>query len=233
MKSDILKSFFKLNFPDIGQIKKLVFGKRHIGVLLNNNQLGTCATLGNVLLAKKEDLLQPDFDNLSHRALLIAYYNACYNYNYKLIGKSDITDILDFSHYKKVVMIGYFRTLVVKLDALNIPLYVFDLEDIEERLTDMKLQGTYLTQAEAVIVTATTLLNNTLDRIVEQTNKNCDIFLLGPTSIMNSHFFKLRNLKYIFGSVFTESEKVLEIIAKGGGIKDISGNMQKKHLKSL
>ena len=76
------------------------------------------------------------------------------NYNYidKSEGHYDITDIIDFSKYSHVVMIGYFRTLAKKIDDNNIPLYVFDLENVGERLTDMQLQLEYLGNADAVII---------------------------------------------------------------------------------
>ncbi len=231
MSTDPLQLLYKDNKPNILLIEKIIFGERQVAVLLNNKQLGTCTTLGNQLFAEKENLLNPDFTNISHRALLIAYYSACYNY----IGKSerhcDITDIVDFSLYKNVVMIGYFRALAEKIDANHIPLHIFDLENNEERLTDIQWQHEFVAKADAVIITATTLLNNTFGEIVENTNKHCDVFLLGPTSILCQHILNLKNLKYIFGAVFNEYEKVLKIIKEGGGIKDIIPFMQKIYIK--
>ncbi len=231
MNTDPLQLLYNDKKPDIQLINKLVFGERQVAVLLNSNQLGTCTTLGIQLFAKKENLLQPDFANISHRALLIAYYNAYYNYINKSEGHCDITDIIDFSLYKNIVMIGYFRTLAQKIDASHIPLHIFDLESNEERLTDMQRQHEFVANADAVIITATTLLNNTFNAILENTNEQCDVFLLGPTSILCKQLFNYRNLQYIFGAIFSKPEKVLKTIEKGGGIKDITQFMQKIYIK--
>lgn len=231
MTTDPLQLLYNNKKPDILLINKIVFGKRQLAILLNNNHLGCCNTLGNQIFAEKENLLQPDFANISHRALLIAYYNAYYNYINKSEKHCDITDVIDFNRYKNVVMIGYFRTLAQKIDENHTPLHVFDLESNEERLTDMQCQHEFVTKADAVIITATTLLNNTFSEILKNTNEQCDVFLLGPTSMLCKELFNYKNLKYIFGAVFNKPEKVLKFIEKGGGIKDITQFMQKIYVK--
>ncbi|MEI6696772.1 MAG: DUF364 domain-containing protein [Bacteroidota bacterium] len=232
MSIDPLQLIYNSNKPNPSLIKKIIFGERQLVVLLKNEHLGSCTTLGNHLFADIEILNQPDFTNISHRAMLISYYNAYYNYSNKSEGHCDITDIIDFSKYSHIVMIGYFRTLAKKIDDNNIPLYVFDLENVGERLTDMQLQLEYLGNADAVIVSATTFLNNTFGKILENTNSNCDVFLLGPSSILCHQLFSFKNLKCIFGAAFIEPEKVLSTIEEGVGIKDIRPYMQKIYIKS-
>lgn len=231
MTKDPLQLLFNIKKPDIEQINKIVVGSRQLAVLLNNNNLGSCTTLGNKLFATKDDLFRPDFLNISHRALLIAYYNAFYNYSTDQERYGDISEIIDFNNYSNIVMIGFFRTLVEKIDANHIPLNVFDLDKNDNRLTGLQHRDEFVTNADAIIITATTLLNNTLVDIISKTNKRCDIFLLGPSSTMSRQLFYITNLKYIFGSVYKDTEKVLKAIEDGGGIKDIMRNMKKIYLK--
>ncbi|MFZ4401183.1 MAG: Rossmann-like domain-containing protein [Bacteroidales bacterium] len=231
MKPDPLQLLFYNYKPDISLINKIIFGKRQVVVLFNDNNLGSCTTLGNEIFAEKGNLLCPDFKNISHRALLIAYYNALYNNSNKSDGHFDITEIIDFRKYNKLVIIGFFRTLVEKLDANYISSHVFDLHIANERITNIQFQNKCISVADAIIVTATTLLNNTFTNIIENTNSNCDVFLLGPTSILSKQLFFYPNLKYIFGTVYEDTEKVLKIIEKGGGIKDISSFMKKTYMK--
>jgi uncharacterized protein (DUF4213/DUF364 family) len=228
---DPLEFLFNHTKPQIQNVKEFVFGSRQIAVLLENNQLGSCATLGLPLTANISCLQSPNFNNLSHRALLIAYYNANFNYCHNVNGNFDIFDIINFTNYKNLVMIGYFRSLTEKLDALNIPLHIFDLENNDDRLTDINLQPEILGKANALIITATTLLNNTFTGICSKIADNADVFLLGPSSILCNILLNEFKLKYIFGTVYNQPEAVMQIIKNGGGIKDFSPLMQKIYIK--
>ena len=56
--------------------------------------------------------------------------------------------------------------------------------------------------------------------IVNNSGINSDIFLLGPSLIMNKDLFEYRNIKKIFGSIFESyDERVLNIIKQGYGTK--------------
>lgn len=231
MITDSLQLLYNINKPDISIISKICFGERQLAVMLINSNLGTCTTLGNHLFAKKKDLLQPDFSNISHRALLIAYYSAFYNYSIVGENQGDILDVVNFNLYQNIVMIGYFRTLAEKIDSMQIPLIIFDLASNEERLTKINKQDEHLGKADAIILTATTLYNNTFDKIMSKVNSDSDVFLLGPTSVLCQDLFYHKNVKYIFGAVFNETEKVLKTIEEGGGIKDIRSLMKKIYLK--
>ena len=78
----------------------------------------------------------------------------------------------------------------------------------------------YTSEAKAVILTATSIFNETFMSIVKNTRNNCDIFILGPSSIMNEDMLKYKNIKMIFGSVFqSNDERVLNTIRTGGGTK--------------
>ena len=117
-------------------------------------------------------------------------------------------------------MIGNFRPLIRKFNAIGISLNVFDLENNDAYLIDSKLQNEYINKADALIVTGTTLLNNTFTDIVENTSDNCNVYLLGPSNILTNELFKYKNIKIIFGAVFTNPLMVINLIERGGSIKD-------------
>jgi uncharacterized protein (DUF4213/DUF364 family) len=75
-------------------------------------------------------------------------------------------------------------------------------------------------KADAIILSATTVANGTFMDIVTHSRENCDIFLLGPSSIMSRDMFEYKNLKKIFGSIFkSDDENVLNVIRNGFGTK--------------
>ncbi len=70
-------------------------------------------------------------------------------------------------------------------------------------------------------MTSTSVFNNTFHEIIKHTPDHCDIFMLGPSSIMTPDLFQYRNIKVICGSVFEKSDySVLNIIENNGGTKD-------------
>ncbi|MBL7128666.1 MAG: hypothetical protein ISS16_06740 [Ignavibacteria bacterium] len=215
-----LEHFFEKYGVDVSKIDRLVFGIRYTAVLLKNGNIGVCANLFNKVEVEIEDLKLPDLNNISHRIILNAYFNAALNYSNKYNDESDIFDIIHFSAYKKIVMIGYFGPLLERFKQDNIKISVFDLKKKNYQFTSEKSKMKYTSKAEAVILTATSIFNETFMSIVKNTRNNCDIFILGPSSIMNEDMLKYKNIKMIFGSVFQSSdERVLNTIRTGGGTK--------------
>ncbi|MBN2664306.1 MAG: hypothetical protein JXR68_11705 [Bacteroidales bacterium] len=215
--SEPIEYFFnKIGF-DFVEIKRIVSGKRYLGVMLNNGQIGVCATFGNsfdVNFVKNSNI---DLNNFEHRVILNAYYNAKLNYQNPDFIMADMLDIIDFKKFKNIVMIGYFRPIVEKLDKYSIKLNVFDFRDTEISLP-ISEQKKYLSQSDATILTATSLFNNTFKDICE--NSSGDIFVLGPSALMSRYLFQFNNVKYIFGSVFTKfDDNVLDIIENNLGTR--------------
>jgi len=232
MFRDPLQHFFNINQPNITKVKGITSGELCVAVVLNNNNIGVCASLNNKFDVDKIALTNPDFAKPEHRAVLIAYYNAYYNYDHAVVADHDIMEEVDFASFKKIVMIGNFRPLIKKFNAMGINLDVFDLENDDVYLIDIKLQKEYILAADALIVTATTLLNNTFSDIIAHTNNNCLVYILGPSTIVSKELFKFRNVAKVFGAVFTDATKVTSLIERGGSIKDCLSYGKKVSLSS-
>lgn len=224
-----LEYFFNNIKYNKSQISKIIPGTRYLAVLNNNGQIGVCATLGNIINIDEKLLNNPNLQNNDHRIFLTAYYNSILNYQeVQNLAQGDLMDIIDFKKYKKITMIGYFKPIVEKMDKLEIKLDIFDLRDKEISLP-IEEQKKYLQNCDAAIVTATSISNNTFKKITE--NCNGEIFILGPSSIMNDYFFSYKNVKAIFGSTYKLNDtKVLNIIKEGLGTRHFLKLGQKKVL---
>ncbi len=220
MHSDPLQHLFSLNKPDPASVNRIVSGSLCMAIVLNNNQIGVCATLNAKFDADLSVLSAPDFNKPSHRAILIAYYNAFYNSKIAFDDTADIMEAVAFDTINNIVMIGNFRPIVKRFDEKGIPISVFDLENDCDYLTDIKLQKDYLNKADAVIVTGTTLVNNTFTDILNNTNDACKVYLLGPSNIMTAEMLKYRNVKMVFGSVFIDTANVINLVEHGGSIRE-------------
>lgn len=208
--------FNKFGF-DINAIKDIIIGKTYISVLLLNGNIGVSANLLNYKSINFDELKNINPNNNIHRNILNAYYNALLNKKTTNIVKVDIFDFVNFNKYKNIVMIGFSEPMYNKLTKKHIKINVFDLYSDKDFIIDLQKQKDYVNMADCVIITATTLANNTFFEITENTNK-CDIFMFGASSIMHSDMLKYKNIKGLFGTIFNKNDdELIKIIKEGHG----------------
>ncbi len=228
-----LEYFFKKYGIDFKSIARIVCGETYVAVVLKNGKIGVCATLNHYVNINIQDLRIPDLQNIQHRIALNAYYNAAFNYQNQYDTTIDIFDKIDFKKYTKIVMIGFFRSLVEKFEKDKIDLTIFDKAAEDEKLTDMDNQLKEVTKADALILSSTTVFNNTFLDLVDATKDGCDIYTLGPSTILQTEMFQYRNIKLLFGAIFGPNDvNTLKIVRQGGGTKQFLPFMDKVFLNN-
>lgn len=217
---DPLQHFLDTYPPDFSQVDSLVSGSLYRAVMLKNGSIGVCATLGH---CGNVDLNNPSLSNPCFRSFLIAYYNAVFNNCADVETGKDIYTDVDFRKGKNLVMIGFFRPLVAKFDRDQIAVHVFDIEHSDPRLTDYADLEKILSKADEVIVTSTTLVNNTFSQLTELLPEQANAYLLGPSGILHPQLLKQKNVKAVYGMQIPSFQKeLLEIIGNNGGTPDFS-----------
>lgn len=218
---------------DRNRIAKWATGDKYTGIMNTDGYLGVCATLGTVM---DDDLFsygEPDTGNPSHRIILNAYFNSMYNYKHDYSNIRDIFDGIDFSTRRRVVMVGYFESLYRKFRDNGIPLEVFDIHKESHVLSDLSKMERTLSEAETIILSGTTIFNNTFRDITGLTSPGCDIFLLGPSNILSEEMFSYPGIKVVFGSVFSRNDhRVLDIIGAGYGTRKFLPLLKKVYIVS-
>ena len=206
---------------DRNEIKKVAIGKKYVGIMLDNGNIGVCATLGVEIPVDELKFKQPDIFDPSFRIIYNAYLNAKLNYSNSFEAEKDIFDQIDFSPKKNIVMVGYFGPLVKKFQEARIELAIFDkVVNKDEMLIALELMEEYLAEAQTVILTSTTIAHSTLESIIKQTPNDCNILLLGPSSILHPYMLTYKNIKNIFGAVFKKNDhRILETIKNGKGTR--------------
>ena len=226
-----LKMFYKLAGFDPTLIERYESGAKYTGIMLKNGNIGVCAVLGQKIdhsLLKKG---MPDFTHSGHRIILNAWFNAMLNYEMPDFSRGDIFSQERFSRYRNIVMIGSFCSLLEKFHRLSIPVAVFDRLSEEEFLIPMRRQPEFLSKADCVILTGTTISNNSFMEITGHTPEGCDIFLLGPSNTVHPSMFAYRNIKVVFGSRFSSGDhRVLDLIRDGHGTKSFLKDTNKVYL---
>ena len=212
--------FAKYNF-NINEIENVFTGQKYTAVLLKNGNIGMCANLGHKINTKKKNFSNLNLQIISHRIVLNAYFNALLNYSNYAKSNTDIFEFIDFRNYHNVVMLGLFKSIVKKFDDAAISITVFDIGKYDHVLTPISEKKKYLEEADALILTSTSIFNATFIDSINATNDNCDIYMLGPSSIMTQELLDYRNIKIILGATFKKSDyRVINIIENDGGTKD-------------
>ena len=206
---------------NLSLIDQIATGQKYTGVMLKNGNIGVCANLNNQINPEKIYNQKVDLKNISHRIILTSYFNALLNYSKNTNGTSDIAEVVNFKEYDNLVMVGYFKPLVSYLKKEEIPLTIFDMRRNDEIISSMEKQEQVLAKADAVILTSTSIFNQTFTKIIQSAKPDCKIFLLGPSSIMAEEMHRYKKIKKIFGATFSNSDhRILEIIKNNGGTKD-------------
>lgn len=231
--TDPLDFFYELGLFNELEIARVAAGEKFLAVMLKNGHIGVCATLGN----KVSEKFQPGVKDLKKPASRI-FYNACLNalvnYTNTFHRSKDIFDEIDFRKYNKTVMIGFFESLHKKFREAGIAADVFDLEKKEAGILPPSMKNMKLQQADAVILTATSVFNGTFNSVMGAVNKEADVLLLGPSAILDMRMFRYAGIRYIFGAVFEKyDEQLLEVIEKGGGTMEFLPMMRKVYLKRV
>ncbi len=228
---DPLLQFHSIYKYDRSAIASLVAGEKYVGVMLRDGRIGVCSTLQTRVAKEDTEMTRPDLGRHAHRIIYNAYLNARLNYDAAIEDRKDIFDHHSFGAEDQVVMIGYFRPLVKKFQDAGIPLSIFDLMDEDDILSPPEHLHQSLQHASKVILTSTSIANGTFEGIVQQTARDCEVFLLGPSSVLHSDLLVYRNIKRIYGALFGRYDtRVLDLITAGHGTQSFMKYGQKVNI---
>lgn len=180
----------------------------------------TCTALedaGNLTGQRADYLIKKIFSyDLLDATLAIACSNAVLN-NPEISGNYDILDSIDEN--SSVVMIGYFAPLVPMIEKKT---KKFTICERDSRRSSYPDYAEYfeLKKCDIAIVSATTLINKTIDNILDITEAKT-VAILGPSCIMDREIFEDTRATHLCGSFVTDREKAKEIISQGGGTQKL------------
>lgn len=232
MIEDPLKHFYKKIGYSASQIKQFIIGEKYAIVELGNGACGVCGKNNEALSANISQ--QINFDNFHDRLLYNCYVNAKLNCNWLHLSPSSFVETLKVEEYKNIVMIGLFRPLLERYHKKKVYPAVFDMNKNEPGLTPMNKQNELLRNADLVIISATTIANNTFTGIINHCPPQSLKVLTGPSSILHHDMFCFLPNGVISGMVFAPNKQgLIEVIKKGHGTKhfkkfgkkvDLNGN---------
>lgn len=209
-------------------------GVGYTGVKLSNGAGGTCFTFRNELglhsgVMKNAGQLQgmkaasavemAMSVNLAEASVGVATINAILNEEFTE-GKNAF-EILQIKETDTVGMIGYFQPVVKRLKEKVRKLYIFERNITAEGLLPDWAENIYLPECDVVIITGVTFINKTIDHILSLCHHAKEIAIMGASTCMAPAILKDYGVTVLAGSRVTDADKLLRVIAQGGGGQDV------------
>ncbi len=183
---------------------------------LENNPSAPAVYEGRPAIELLEGILVPD---PMLRTMALALINAL-NRPYAAKLPEDRKNKALYSHFKllrgaRVAMVGYFAPLARYLEAQRIPLAVIDKEkNIGNKKTFYcQLQN----WAEVLILTATSIINGTMEELLSHGGPQLQSIILGPSTPMLPQAFEHLPVNMLAGTVITNRLGALKVVRHAGG----------------
>ncbi|MGV8111028.1 Rossmann-like domain-containing protein [Methanospirillum sp.] len=153
---------------------------------------------------------------------------------YRIDEGDDIFSFVHLEDVHKAVVIGALIPVIKSFKEKEIPYRIAELdirtlkaEEIPFFVSQEDLP-VELATADMVIISGTTLLNDTLEGILQACNTASKIFLIGPTATMLPESFFKRKVSVLAGNRVVDSEKILDVLIEGGSGYHFYGDSSRK-----
>ncbi len=144
------------------------------------------------------------------------------NGKYHIVKHKDTLEVLDIGSLSKVTVVGAFHSYIKKLAETGCILKVLELN--EDALSDehkhffvpVHQAESILSESDIVIITGSTLVNETLDDLLGMIKNNAQIAVIGPSSSLFPDVLFDRGVTIIGATVISDKETMFRIISEGG-----------------
>jgi uncharacterized protein (DUF4213/DUF364 family) len=142
--------------------------------------------------------------------------------NYKIINGTDPIDLVDFSASKKITIVGAFHSYIKKIASQNNDLHVLEfdentLEEYEKQFyVPAEKYNEIIPGSNVVIISGLTLINKTIDNLLNFVSPDSTVIVTGPTSSMIPDILFNRNVKIIGGTRITDPDLLFTLAAQAG-----------------
>lgn len=142
--------------------------------------------------------------------------------DYEIVMGEDAFDKIDVTQFKKTVVIGALVPMLKKLTQAEADYKVLEMDsrtlkgkELEHYApaTDAPL---YIPEADLIVITGVTILNNTLYDLLKMAKKGAEIIVTGPTASMLPDAFFKYGVTLLGGIIVTKTDEILDIISEGG-----------------
>jgi len=141
------------------------------------------------------------------------------------VSNIDILDLINPGD--KIGMVGYFAPLVPKILEITNKLTILEKREIEAvdtkeiRILPSKSAIEVLPDSDMIIISASTLANQTFDKLLSFCGKAREVVLLGPSTPLYPKPFFEQGITAVMGTRIFDPLRMLTIVSEAGGTKKL------------
>ncbi len=215
------------------RVKDIRAGLGYTGVLLEDggcglaytfrNELGSCCGIldaAGSLIGRKADEIIPwvKANNRLKAAVGLAAINAVINDPGKNWPMGNVLDAFTLEETDTFGMVGAFQPILSKVKSMTKNIYVFEQNAPEgSGLYPAETMPLYLPRCDVIVITATSVINHTVDEVLSYCQNAKEVCLVGPSTPLCPEVLKERHITLLAGSVVKNPELILQIVSQGGG----------------
>lgn len=159
-----------------------------------------------------------DSNNLIDSALALATANALFNLPNKPYLSGPALEQITLYPDDCVGMVGNFTPLVQGIRSRTKQLYVFEQQSRpEENILAIDMADKLLPQCQVALITATAIINGSIDHLLALTAKCREVVILGSSTPLYKEVFIGSPVTLLSGIIVNDAQKLLQIVSEGGG----------------
>jgi uncharacterized protein (DUF4213/DUF364 family) len=142
--------------------------------------------------------------------------------------ETGLLTLLDLAPDDVVGMVGYFGPLIEPLRTRCKVLHVFERRSsVEPGVLPESAAAGILPQCRIAILSATALVNRTLDDLLVFCRNAREVAILGPSTPLLPQVFAGRGVTLLSGVQVVDGERVLRLVSEGGGTRQLGSSVRK------
>lgn len=173
-----------------------------------------------------------DSTDMIESAVALAASNALSNTPKEWALEGDALEHLKLHPDDRVGMVGYFAPLIPLLKKRTASLKIFEqVEYKNENLLPEQDAIRELPHCQVALVTSTSILNHTIDAILDATRSCRDVVMLGASTPLIPDVFTDTPVTMLSGVVVTRPGEIIRIVSEGGGMRFFKNNIRKVNIR--
>lgn len=230
---------------DRSVIKEVHIGLGYTAITLEDGRCGICATLSDPKYAFAVNTDHTDYEGRNaiqllrnikeedhlKRVMAIALVNALTQPFAQALpeGPLELHRDLDLADGAKIAMVGHFTPIFETFEERGFEVHSLDL--VKGIGDPDQFYPWAVKSADALVLTATCVVNDTIDQIIAKfAKRSIPIVLMGPSTIMNQDIYEDLPVSHLAGSVAMVKADLLKAVRNGRGTLDIHRQARKVFL---
>ncbi len=144
------------------------------------------------------------------------------NSKYRILDNTDPIELIDLSTNKTVTIVGAFHSYIQKIAETSSKLYVLELNedslkgDQKQYYVPANEYNRVIPMSDVVIITGLTLVNSTIDGLLQAISPQTQVIVTGPSSSLIPDILFENKVNIIGATRITNPDMLFTIVSEGG-----------------